>query len=567
MKWRSLVFLSVVGCLWSAVGFATQAADYALAQKCYYQLKQSSETVPAKWQECLNQFEALTAANPKTDWAAKSRFSTGRLYQEKYNLSHDPQDIKKAIEVYNELIQESPDDRLADDSLYQVALIRAGIMQEKDRAVHALEALVEKYPNGDMVGNAKTKLEELKNGAPVAPVAPVVPAPEVKPVAPLAAPVAPVAPVAAVSSGPHQLLSVEPWTANDYAKVTLTFDKIPAYKNFILPPEAGDHKPARLVLDLEQTTPQTGLGSEKDVAATGLLKGVRMDQKENGLLRVVIDAASIDRQEILQVEQKLIVNVYRNVVPQKSPALPKKVQEQNLKEGAANTPPIRRIVIDPGHGGKDPGAIGPRGIKEKDVALQIAKKLALRLKKDLGLEVYLTRTKDVFLSLEERSAFAERKKADLFISIHANAADSKDLKGVETFYLNNASSRAAERLADRENKMSTKKMNDVQTILTTMLQNANTEESRDIAGHVQKNLMGSLQKHYSGVEDLSVHTALFYVLVGAKSPSILVETSFVTNPKEEMRLKDSQYQWSMALGITNGIRKYIEQQSKYASSL
>ncbi len=551
---RVTFFLLLFLCgLWSSVSVATPAADYALAQKCYYTLKETKETTPARWQECLDKFEAIATSHPKTEWGTKSRFSAGRLSQEKYDVTHDPQDIKKAIEIYNQLILETPDNNLADDALFQIALIREGITNEKDRAVHAYEAVVEKYPTGDMAPKAKQKLDEIKSGA--------------------------VKQASVPTTGPHQLLAVDLWNSVDHAKVTLTFDHAALYKESVLPAAASENKPARLVLDLKETAPKSGLEAQKLVATVGLLKGVRMDQKEDGWLRIVVDADSVDHKEIVQVNQQLVIDLYRNPAPnvqtpKKAPVLPGKFQEQNLKEGALQSSPahnkefvIRRIVIDPGHGGKDPGAIGPRGLREKDVALQIARKLASRLKNELGLEVFLTRNKDVFLTLEQRSAFAESKKADLFISIHANAADSKQAKGVETFYLNNASSHAAERLADRENKISSKKLSDVQTILTTMLQNANTEESRDIAGQVQKHLVGSLQKNFSGVEDLGVHTALFYVLVGSKCPGILVETSFVTNPKEEMRLKDSKYQWFMAAGITHGIREYIEQQSKFASSL
>lgn len=228
---------------------------------------------------------------------------------------------------------------------------------------------------------------------------------------------------------------------------------------------------------------------------------------------------------------------------------------------------IKTVAIDPGHGGEDPGAEGPDGTKEADVALQISRKVAFKLKNDLNLRPFLTRTKNKTLTLEERNLIANKKKADLFISIHANANESPKPTGVQVFYLNNATNQASKRLAARENKESKKPKNVSEKILSTMLQNANTEDSRDLANMVQKSLVAHLAKKYRAVKDLKVDSALFYVLVGAKSPSVLVETSFITNPKEEKRLKDSQYQWEIAQGITNGIKKYIETRHKVATSL
>ena len=228
---------------------------------------------------------------------------------------------------------------------------------------------------------------------------------------------------------------------------------------------------------------------------------------------------------------------------------------------------IKTVAIDPGHGGEDPGAEGPNGTKEADIALQISRKVAFKLKNDLNLRPFLTRTKNKTLTLDERNLIANKKKADLFISIHANANDSPKPAGVQVFFLNNATNQASKRLAARENKESKKPKNVSEKILSTMLQNANTEDSRDLAKLVQKSLVAHLAKKYPAVKDLKVDSALFYVLVGAKSPSILVETSFITNPKEEKRLKDSQYQWEIAQGITNGIKKYIETRHKVATSL
>ncbi len=226
------------------------------------------------------------------------------------------------------------------------------------------------------------------------------------------------------------------------------------------------------------------------------------------------------------------------------------------------------IVIDPGHGGTDTGAVGPDGTPEKDLTLTISKKLAEQLKKEIkDAHVFLTRDGDATLTLDDRVRFANTKKADYFISIHANASTSKNEHGIQTYYLNNASDDAADRLAKQENKNSGKKQSALDKIVSTMIQNASTDESRELARSVHKNLVGGLAKKYSDISDQKVRSALFYVLVGVKCPSILVETSYITNPKEEKRLKEKNYQSVVTAGIAKGIDNYLHQTKPPSASL
>lgn len=214
-------------------------------------------------------------------------------------------------------------------------------------------------------------------------------------------------------------------------------------------------------------------------------------------------------------------------------------------------------MIDPGHGGHDHGATGPSGVKEKNLTLAISKQLAAILRNTLGADVALTRQDDRYVTLDDRNAIGNRKKADLFISIHANAAESREPHGIETYYLNTATDKASKRLADRENRAFGKEISTLQKIITTMQQNALTDDSRDMAIAVQSSMIRGLTAHYPDVQDKHVKTALFYVLVGSKSPSILVETGFVTNPKEEKRLNSAAYQRQLAEAIATGIRHYL----------
>ncbi|MEW5850805.1 MAG: N-acetylmuramoyl-L-alanine amidase [Myxococcota bacterium] len=225
---------------------------------------------------------------------------------------------------------------------------------------------------------------------------------------------------------------------------------------------------------------------------------------------------------------------------------------------------VRRVVIDPGHGGDDPGAIGPTGVKEKDVTLKIAKKIAQRLRKELKMEVFLTRERDVFIPLEERTAFANKVGADLFISIHCNSNPNRRIYGVETYYLNITDDNYSMRLAARENRTSQRSISDLQFILADLAMKSNVDDSVRLSKLVQANVVGELRDNYGNVKDLGVKHALFYVLIGAKMPAILVETSFISNKVEEQRLNSTRYQDEVADGVVQGVRHFVEERQALA---
>jgi len=219
---------------------------------------------------------------------------------------------------------------------------------------------------------------------------------------------------------------------------------------------------------------------------------------------------------------------------------------------------LRKVVLDPGHGGKDPGASGPGGIAEKDIVLSIAKKLAVKLKTEMGTDVVLTRKDDRFVALEDRTALANREDADLFISLHVNASPNIDARGIETYYLDNTTDEAAIRLAARENATSRKNISDLQFILSDMMQNMKLEDSITLAHRLQTSLVSGMSKFMGEVKDLGVKKALFHVLVGARMPSILVEMFFITNQTESRVMVDASYQEAMVNALFEGIQKYAQ---------
>ncbi len=228
---------------------------------------------------------------------------------------------------------------------------------------------------------------------------------------------------------------------------------------------------------------------------------------------------------------------------------------------AAAAPKRFKIVVDPGHGGKDPGAIGAAGVAEKDVVLEIARHLRRLLVATGDFEVVLTRDADVYLPLQARTALANEEEADLFISIHANASPKRDRAGAETYYLNDTEDRATLRLAEMENGLRSMTGaeghdRDAAVILSSLIQNYKIEESLSLAEQVQRSLVEALRRNGTPVEDLGVKSGPFYVLVGAGMPCVLVEASFITHPREGRRLAQPSYQKAVARGLVHGIRRF-----------
>ena len=218
---------------------------------------------------------------------------------------------------------------------------------------------------------------------------------------------------------------------------------------------------------------------------------------------------------------------------------------------------IGKIVIDPGHGGHDTGTIGPKGLEEKDLVLEVGRRLGKLLETRLGAEVVYTRKDDTFIPLETRTAIANQERADLFISIHANSSRDPDARGVETYYLNFTSSPEALEVAARENAVSEKSIYELQDLVKKIALKEKIEESREFAGNVQQSLHSGLAAKSPGIRNRGVKKAPFIVLIGANMPSILAEISFVSNPTDERRLETSEYRQRVVEALYRGIAKYV----------
>jgi N-acetylmuramoyl-L-alanine amidase len=294
-------------------------------------------------------------------------------------------------------------------------------------------------------------------------------------------------------------------------------------------------------------------------------------------VRVVVDIKSFDTYKVFSLRDpfRIVIDVWgyngsASIAPERdeeaSPTPPGAAVERSKKvpRGALARQlalGVRRIVVDPGHGGKDFGAPGfIPGVHEKDVVLDIAKRVARKIREEMNLEAILTRSDDRYLTLEERTAFANTRGADLFVSIHTNASRDPRAYGTETYFLNLATDDESIRVAAMENATSTKNISDLHSILNDLLKNAKINESSRLAEMVQSSLVRNLNRRgYDRVKDKGVKQAPFYVLLGARMPSILVETAFISNREECRLLTTASYQEHLADSVVQGLRNYIRE--------
>lgn len=314
--------------------------------------------------------------------------------------------------------------------------------------------------------------------------------------------------------------------------------------------------PPRVFIDLIGAELPADLPRQLEIAGTGVQQ-IRMAVNRPGVVRAVLDLESAAGYSIFTLS-----NPHRLVLDVPSPEISEQLSTARrppAPEGGGEARQlgfgIRRIVIDPGHGGTAPGAIGKGGHTEKELALDISKRLADNLRGG-GYEVLMTRQGDESVALEERSSFATRQNADMFVSIHINSSSNRNLSGFETYYLDLATDPTAAETAFRENDMVEGGIGNLEEVLDDIVKNANKRESRDLAQAIQDSLVVQTSKSYSDVRDLGVKHAPFVVLLGARMPAVLVECSFLSHRDEEARLRDPEYRQQVADAIYIGIANY-----------
>ena len=321
-------------------------------------------------------------------------------------------------------------------------------------------------------------------------------------------------------------------------------------------------KPKQIVIQLKDTV--LGKKARAKLQHKGFPGTVTITQPQPRKVMISLDMEILTKYTLITLDKpnRLVLDLYpssgkhpqlNGTKPTTSRIIPTPPQQsQPAKPGEGLL-----IVIDPGHGGKDPGAIGRRGTKEKDIVLKVAKQLKALITKRLGAKVLMTREKDVFIELEDRAGFANSKKADLFVSIHVNSHTRRSIKGLELYHFGEASDPRALEVAARENGTPLEEQAPAwQYILADKLNDKKIEDSQEFAWTIRKTMVKHLKRHYK-VKDHGVKTAPFYVLRMTTMPGILAEIAFVSNPTEEKLLTSKTYQQRVAEGIFEGINAYI----------
>jgi N-acetylmuramoyl-L-alanine amidase len=315
--------------------------------------------------------------------------------------------------------------------------------------------------------------------------------------------------------------------------------------------------PSRLYIDLPSTFLPPDWHQRKVEIADGRVEAIRIALNRPRQVRIVLDVQTFEEYLIsAQPHPYRIIIVLRG----KPAASDRQASAlQNLPRALPTFPAARpTIVIDPGHGGKDPGAIGRGGLREKTVVLRVAKELRRIIRRTLPhYRIVMTRDRDIFVPLRERADIANKYQAQLFVSLHVNASRKRTAHGIETWYLSFAANERAKRMAARENQMSEAQLSDLEIILRDMHETDRINQSATLASVTQKNLVTHMTRRYKSIPDRGVEGAPFVVLLHTAMPSVLVELAFISNPYDERRLRSQTYQRTLAEGIFGGIRHFL----------
>lgn len=570
-------------------GKNTIEGRYLQARNDYNNLKSDTSNTKSRedWLQLARSFRKIYLVAPKSDYAPNCLFILGKIYHQLFIRFHNKMDLDESISYFSDAATIFPENRLGDDSLWNVANIYLDDLHNPKKASEALSRIVTDFPNGDMHGQAAKRLKVLSKDYNTS-----------------------LPSVMLDGSQPSKLTNVLPvkyWSSNDYTRVVINASGPVKYQEQLLE-QSGD-KPRRLFIDFFNSYIEPQYRAPVPIE-DGLLKRIRTGQYNTDTVRVVLDIESISSYKVFSLADpfRVVVDVrgkakVQPVVPETQQAIksvqpikePEKTPSEivvlhDSKKNPVNdaaeitqtiqNPPgsasgrslslaqqlglrVKTIVLDPGHGGKDPGAIA-YGLKEKNIVLKVAKRLAPLLEEKLGCKVILTRSTDVFIPLEERTAIANTHDADLFVSLHINASPTEKAYGIETYYLNLTTNPEAMRVAAFENATSTHQMSDLQNILSDILKNSKINESSRLAEQVHNSIITGLGKNYPHIKNLGVKQAPFYVLIGAEMPAILVEMAFISNKEDAEHLKSDHFLKNIASDISSGIQSYI---SKNTASL
>ena len=505
------------------------------------------------WERCLKRYERVYRAFPDTNEAVHAMYAAGRLWAGLYGYSGRRADIDRAVSVYRKLVKRYKAHNLADDAQYRLGEIFYRYKKDPKQAYVEFLKVERKFPKGDARAKASKMMDKLEGV--------------------LGKKVLAKEAVKKDKGQRKKLISVKDirhWSTPTYTRVVIDLENPVKYKKHLLKKDPNLKKPRRLFVDLHSARISKDIESSVTIK-DGLLRRARAGQYNKRTVRVVLDIENMGGYKIFHLYDpfRIVVDVQgkkRKLKPAKKVLAKKPPNRKEMKRDTKKDISlarqlglgVKRIIIDAGHGGKDPGAIGRNGLREKDVMLKLANLLAEKVKGKLKCQTILTRGKDVFLPLEKRTAIANMKKGDLFISLHTNAHKNRKCMGIETYFLNIALDEDSMNVAARENATSTKNISDLQMILNDLMLNTKINESSRLARFVHTGLIKELRNRYKKIRNRGVKQAPFYVLIGADMPAILVEVGYITNSTENRRLCSETYLKRAASGIVKGIDLYIK---------
>jgi N-acetylmuramoyl-L-alanine amidase len=488
--------------------------------------------------------------------------------------SRSRSDYVRVISAYERVYLITPRTSFADNALMTIANLYEQI-DEIPAAIRTLNFLIREYPQTPFRDEAREFVARLQSTPADSPVSAVV--------------------VPASSQTMTAVDNLRYWEAQNSVRVVVDVSGEITFK------QGEAQNPDRVFIDIAPARLNAALVARQWPVKSGLLQQIRVGQYDNSTVRVVLDLGTIGRVTAFTLSDpnRLVIDILgegeqpqtaavlsqipvaavgpaTNTNPPSAPIITPAPSAPAAKSPVAAQPvavtpakptnrgdrslirslglKLSKVVIDAGHGGHDTGSIGPSGYTEKELVLDVARRLKDLIEKELGAEVVMTRTEDVFVPLEARTAIANQHEADLFVSIHANSSKVKTVRGVETFFLNLPSSREALEIASRENAASQKAIHELQDVVRQIMLSDKVEESRELARHIQNAMAG----RKGAGQNRGVKQAPFVVLIGANMPSILAEIGFISNPQEERSIKTAQYRQQIAESLFEGVRSYSE---------
>ncbi len=544
----------------------------------------SSKDLQAKkdsWLKVARQYHLVVLNHPRSGYCDDALYQEGRLYQKAGVRFRDRDAIRRALDAYHLILNGYPASKWCPAARLARADLNLNYLSNEKAARAEIADLLENWPKSTEAAEARGILRDLDRPPP---------------------PVA--ASTTRTSDGRVDVRNVRQWSGKEYTRIVIDTAREVEFRRGRLT------QPDRIYFDLLNTRLSESLANQTFPVGDGFLKQIRVGQNKPDVVRVVLDFESISRYNVFSLPDphRLVVDIL-GIKPDPTPAASSSESPNDAPADTTPRPPTpaptaaaaevsadpqpqpvsadlnpprdielplpaeptsdgrfplsrqlgleaRRVIIDPGHGGHDPGAMTRDGLREKDLVLDISRRVAKFLEAEDSYEVILTRNTDVFIPLEERTAIANSRGADLFVSIHANSSRNRRARGLETYYLNLATSPEAERTAARENAVSTRRMTELQDLLSRIMNNSKIAESREFAHHVHGSMVKRAVESDSHSRDLGVKTAPFYVLLGANMPSVLLEVSFLSNPDDAKLLSSGDFRHKIAQSIVDGIKSY-----------